>query len=260
MLRCVAPSVLLFAALPANAASAASSVSPAQPEAETGPPEDMIDFLGRRKECVDLAPEPGEVIPAPPSGSWREWLRCETLSAEEQALRRRYASDSRAIAFLDQAPSDFRWETITVHTYDGPPPGRVEHAEQRGFDAGGRIPWRLVLNRQAAEGRATAVTVSWGSYPSRTIYLDNQMFPWLDLTSAWVAVRERPNEALSIQMRYGFARGWCGDVDRDDRSRVSVYFRPDGIAVFRQDRTNCNGNYQELEASVFAAPPPAQRP
>ena len=259
MLFSFAPSFVLLAALSTNPASATSGVGAVQPDIETGPPEDMIDFLGRRKECADLAPEAGEALPAPPPGSWREWLRCETLSAEEQALRRRYGSDTRAIAFLNKAPSDFRSEAITVHTYDGPPPARVEHAEQRGVDADGRIPWRMVLDREAAEGRATAVTVSWGSYPGRTIYLDNQMFPWLDLSSAWVAIRGRPEEALNIEMRYGAVRGWCGDVDRDDRSRVSVSFTPEGVQVSRQDRTNCNSNYEELRASDFAEPPPARR-
>jgi hypothetical protein len=81
----------------------------------------MIDFLGRRKECADLAPEPGELLPAPPTGSWRDWLRCGTLPAEELALRRRYESDSRAMAFLNQSPSDFLLKSMTVHTYDGPP-------------------------------------------------------------------------------------------------------------------------------------------
>ena len=117
----------------------------------------------------------------------------------------------------------------------------------------------MILDRHAADGRATAVTVTWANHRSRTIYLDNQMFPWLDLTSAWVALRERPREALSLEMRYGPTRGWCGDLDRDDRSRVSMYFRPEGVEVFRQGSTNCNGSYQKLEASAFAAPPPAVR-
>ena len=85
------------------------------------------------------------------------------------------------------------------------------------------------------------------------------MFPWLDLSSAWVAIRERPYEALNIELRYGRVRGWCGDADRDDRSRLSVSFRPKVVEVSRQDRTNCNSNYEELQPSVFATPPPAGR-
>jgi hypothetical protein len=117
----------------------------------------------------------------------------------------------------------------------------------------------MVLDLQAAEGRATAVTVSWQNRPSRTIYLDNQMFPWLDLTSASVALGERPHESVRIELRYGPARDWCGDVDPDDRSRVSLNFMSGGVEVSRQDRTNCNSDYQELKTSDFAAPPPAPR-
>lgn len=259
MLRYFAPSIAFLVALSGNSTSANARISTAQSDSEADPPEDMIDFLGRRKECADFAPELNEALPAPPAGSWREWLRCDTLGAEEQALRRRYGSDRQAIAFLNQAPRDFRLQTIIVNTYDGPPPGKVEHAEQRGFDSDGRISWQMILDRKAAEGRATAVTVSWGSYPSRTIYLDNQMFPWLDLTSAWVAIRERPYEALSIEIRYGPYRGWCGDTDRDDRSRVDISFKPNSADVSRQDRANCNVNYEEVEASAFAAPPPTLR-
>lgn len=260
MLRYLSVWIVVLVAVATATVSAASGVQLTQADLETGPPADMIDFLGRRRECAQLAPEPGEVVPAPPPGSWREWLRCETLPAEEVALRRRYESDARAIAFLDQAPGAFRLETITVHAYDGPPPGRVEHAEQRGLDSGGRIPWQMVLDRQATEGRATAVTVSWGNHRTRTIYLDSQMFPWLDLTSAWVALSERPREALILELRYGSVRGWCGDVDRDDRPRVYVYFRPRGVEVSRQDRTNCDNNYDELQPSAFVAPPPVRRP
>jgi hypothetical protein len=260
MLRYFSLPLVLLAALRANPVSAASTVSAAaQPEMETGPPEDMIDFLGRRRECSGFAPEPGEVLPAPPAGSWREWLRCEALPTEELALRRRYKSDARAIAFLDEAPSDFRLETITVDTYDGPPRARVERSEQRGLDADGRIPWQMILDRQPSEGRATAVTVSWANHPSRTIYLDDDMFPWLDLSSAWTALGERPREALSIQMRYGWRRGWCGHGDPDDRARVSVYFTRQGAVVFRQIGTNCNANVEELEPGAFVAPPPVRR-
>lgn len=260
MVRYFSPFVALLVALLASPASAASGLLIGQPEFETGPPGDMIDFLGRRKECADVALQFDGPVSAPPPGSWREWLRCEAIAGEEQALRRRFVGDTRAIAFLDEAPTDFqlnRW-SIVVNTYDGPPAGRVERAEQRGFDAGGRIAWRMVLDRQAVEGR-TAVTVSWGDHPSRTIYLDDEMFSLLDLSSAWVAIREGPYESLSIEMRYGVIRGWCGDVDRDDRSRVSLSFKPSHTTVSRQDRTNCNGNYVEVEASAYAAPLPAIR-
>jgi hypothetical protein len=259
MIRYFALSLVTLVPLCAQPVSAASQASAAQPGAETGPPEDMIDFLGRRRECSNLAPEPGEVLPAPRPGSWREWLRCGALAAEEAGLRHRYQHDARALSYLDQAPSAFRLDAIVTHTYDGPPPALVERSEQRGVAADGRTAWRMILDRKAAGGRATAVTVSWGNHASRTIYLDNRMFPRLDLTSAWVAVRERPHEALILEMRYGFVRGWCGDVDRDDRARVSLYFRPESVEVFRQDLTNCNFNYRELEPRAFAAPPPARR-
>jgi hypothetical protein len=259
MLRHFALSLLFLAALPADAGAAASGGGVLQPDGETDPPEEMIDFLGRRKECARLAPEPGEVLPTPARGSWREWLRCEALPAEEQTLRRRYASDRLALAFLDAAPGEFRLGTITVNTYDGPPAGEVENAEQRGHDASGRIAWRMGLDGQAADGRATAVTVSWGRHPPRTVYLDSRMFPLLDLSSARAAVGERPDDALTIVLRYGPGRGWCGDLDGDDRSRLWLSFRPRGLQVSRQERTNCNPNYEELDARAFAAPPLAVR-
>jgi hypothetical protein len=259
MIRCFAFSLVALVLLCSKPVSAAPQVGATQPAAEPGPPEDMIDFLGRRRECSKLAPEPGEALPAPRPGSWREWLRCGTLAAEEVELRRRYRNDARALRYLDQAPSAFALDAIVAYTYDGPPPALVERSEQRGVAADGRVAWRMILDRKAAGGRATAVTVSWGNHASRTIYLDNRMFPWLALTSAWVAVKERPQEEFIVEMRYGFVRGWCGDVDRDDRGRVSVYFKPEGVEVFRQDPTNCNASYQELARGAFAAPPAARR-
>ena len=257
VLRRSAASILALAALQASATLAASSVNALQPTV-TGPPANIIDFLGRRKECADWAPEPDEVLPAPPPGSRLEWLRCATLPAEEQELRRRYAGDTGAMTFLNQAPADFRSNTIIVTTNDGPPLARVEHAEQRGLDAGGHIPWRIVLERQAAEGRATEVTVSWGSYPDRTIYLENQLFPELDITSALVAIMERPYAALTIELRYGFVRGWCGYVEGDDRSRVAIILKPASVEVSRHDRTNCNGGYEQVAPRSLVGPPPAR--
>lgn len=256
MLRHLIRSLSLLAACSGGHVSAASGTSGAQSDVETDPPRDMIDFLGRRQECADGAPELGEALPAPRPGSREEWLRCETLPAEELALRRRYQGNSRARAFMDQSPSDFRLETIVTHSYDGPPPARVKRVEQSGLDSSGRMAWRMVLEREAAGGRATAISVSWGQGRSRTIYLDDRTFPWLDIRSAWVALRERPYEALIIEARYGPVRGWCGDVESDDRARVSVYFHAQGqVKVSRQDATNCAGSYDELEPGAFLSPP-----
>jgi hypothetical protein len=178
------------------------------------------------------------------------------LEGEEVALRRRYVGDARATAFLNEAPSEFRLQQMSVSTYDGPPPGLVEYTEQRGLDAGGRIPWHVVLDRKAANGRATSVSVSWGARPTQTIYFNNEQFPWLDLTSAEVAVKaDAPHERLLLMMRYGAHRGWCGDLDQDDRSRLSVRFKPEGVEVSRRDRTNCNSSYDDLQSSAFAEPP-----
>lgn len=244
---------LLMPLLDAPAAFAFDSHA-TPPEIAVEPPDDMIDFLGRRRECAEFAPEPGETLRPPPVGSRREWWRCEALPDEERALRRRYSGNATATAFLNQAPSEFRLDRIVTYIHDGSRPGKVEHAEQRGFDASGRIPWEMVLDLQASQGRATSVAVSWSAQPSRTIYLDNRMFPGLDLSSAWVAVREAPRESIDIEMRYGSGRGWCGDVDRDDRPRVSIHLGPEGVEVFRQERTNCNTNFDRLEPGAFAEP------
>lgn len=258
MLRCVSASMLLLAAFAAVPAAAALDIKAAQPQLAPEPPEDMIDFLGRRRECSKLAPEPGEVLPPPPVGSWEEWLRCEALPAEEEALRRRYKGHSFATGLLNQPPGDFHFDRIFIESYHGPLPADVQQVEQRGVDSSGRVPWRMVLDDKAAGGRATAITVSWGNHPSRTIYLDNRTFPWLDLKSAWVALGEAPDEHLMLVMRYGARRGWCGAREEDDRSRVSIHFTLQRIEVFRNDRTNCNIESDDLKPDAFTKPPPVQ--
>jgi hypothetical protein len=220
-----------------------------------GPPEIMIDFLGRRRECAGLAASPDEPATRPAPGSWREWLRCDRIPAEEAALRRQFAADAAALAFLNQPPEDFEPEFVQVHSYHGPPRGNVTHIELSGTDHSGRVRRRLVADNQADDGRATSISVSWGTHRARTILIDNRRVPWLDVGSVWVALGIEPNrDQLNLEMRFDFARGWCGDVDRDDRPRLSITFTDVGARAFRQNKTNCMGGYEELQADAAETP------
>ena len=219
----------------------------------------MIDFLGRRRVCRDLARD--DTLPSPRPGSRREWLRCGSLGGEEAALRRRYADNPVAIGFLDQAPEDFRLSYILVNAYHGPPLSPVEQVDQRGPDATGRVTWRVSIDAKAVGGQATSVTASWGEHPPRTIFLPNALFPQLDLASLNVAVEpERRNERLILHMQHGFHRGWCSTLEIDDRAHISITFGPDEVSVYRQDMTNCSSNYEELDTQLFSRPPNEARP
>ena len=234
---------------PGDGARAAGQAAPPPPPAEADPPRPMIDFLGRRKNCADYAPDPDEPEPPPHPDSWLAWLRCGDLAAEEAELRRRYRADAAAIAHLDQPPEKFRLSEIVVRSYDGPPAARVEQAQQSGTDAEGRTRWRVILDGTA--GSATAVTASWEGMPTRTVHLDHGLFPNLDLGTLQVAFKSRPPHArLSLDLRYDYPRGWCGHVDLDDRPYASIAFAPDHIIVSRQDMTDCSGNYGDVDTAA----------
>jgi hypothetical protein len=212
------------------------------------PPEDMIDFLGRRRECTSITPEPGESRPPPPPDSWSAWLRCEDLQREEAALRRLHAGDLAAIAFLDRPPETFKLDRLVVRGYDGPPYGLVERVAQEGLDPVRRVPWRAVLDRRARKARATSVSVSWGAHPPRTIYLDNERLAGIDLATLSVALKpEPPYEGLLLELRYGYGRGWCGALEEDDRGRIFLRFAPDLVTGRYEDMTNCGGDSHDLE-------------
>lgn len=241
---------LAVLAVAGPAAAAATTAQGSRPRAEIpGPPEAMIDFLGRRRECAGLAPLPGEPIVPPAPGSWREWLQCDRIPAEESALRGQFSADPSALAYLDQPPEHFELDSFLIHAYHGPPRGIVAQIELAGTDHSERLRWRLAADSEAAGGRATSITVSWGTHRTRTIRLDNRRVPRLDVGSVWVALGPEPaRDELYLEMRYDFPRGWCGDIDRDDRPRLTITFRPDGARVLRQDKTNCGGGYEEMRA------------
>jgi hypothetical protein len=239
---------LSFAVLAVAGPATATAAQPEAPRAETaGPPEAMIDFLGRRRECAELAAAPGEPVTVPEDRL--EWLRCDALAAEEIALRRQFAADASALVYLDQAPEDFELESTQIHSYHGPPRANVSRIELSGTDQTGRVRWQLAADSQADGGRATSISVSWGTHRARTIRLDNGRVPRLDVASVWVAVGSGPgSDELNLEMRFDFPRDWCGDIDRDDRPRLSIIFTAEAARAFRQDRTNCGGSYQELRA------------
>lgn len=228
----------------------------AQRRLELGePPGDMIDFLGRRRECAERAPRPGE--PRPPETDLRHaWLRCGDLAREEDGLRRRYAEHAVAMAYLDQAPSEFELGRIFALSRHGPP-AIVERSEFSGTDLSGRVRWTLEVDGRADGGRATSVTVSWGEHPRRTIYLDNIALPYLDTFPEAVELIVDPDEGrLMVELKYGFRRGWCGNIDPDDRPTVSIQFWRERIAVYVHDMANCaSDSYEEVDADRLRHPP-----
>jgi hypothetical protein len=220
------------------------------------PPEDMIDFLGRRRECRSIDPDRE-------SGSRRaieeresRWFGCGRLARDEAALRARYASLPRALDWLDLPPGKYEPPWIVAHSYHGPPPVRVKAVELRGTDETGAISYRVsgVLGEGAVP--STRLTVSFGSGSERILHLPARLFPWVDLTSLWAAIDPDPERRqMIVQLRYGQFRGWCGHVDRDDRPGVSVVLAPDGItSVSREIMTNCRSAYEDVEPSDLVAP------
>jgi hypothetical protein len=244
----------LVMANPALAMGGQESSTPSAAEVVPEPPEDMIDFLGRRRECSEAAPALEGGIP--PAGSWLEWLRCGELAAEEQVLRQQYAGDRTAMAYLDQEPEEFQLERFIFYT-DGWPLGLVDVVDQSGTDFSRSVQWRAHLSRLAHNGTATLVRVSWGRHPPRSIYLKHADFPHLDLASLSTFMDPRDiNEGLLLELRFDARRGWCGgSFDNDDRPRVAIAFSSDNIRVSRQLGTNCNAGYRELEPSEFMGSP-----
>jgi hypothetical protein len=160
------------------------------------------------------------------------------------------------MAFLDQPPERFKLRTIRVHSYDGPPSVVVEQAEQRGVSENGRTRWRVALDSRMANRHATSVSVHWGRHPTRTIFLEHALLPGLDLSSLQVFLADDPpREKMLLALRYDVRRGWCGDVDPDDRPQVWITFLPDGVSASRQDMTNCRGDYEELDPGRLTRPP-----
>ena len=215
---------------------AALAQAPAATEAS--PPEEMIDFLGRRRLCGEL-PSPAERA-AFAQAEWRR-LACGSLAAEALQWRAHFRGNAEALAWLDRDPRDFRVVgAIVVHSWDGPPGAYVRRMEWSGSEEGGPVPFRLVIDTEAENGAATLFTASYGDVPARSFRIDNARFPWLDLQSARAALGNRtPQGELQIALRFGFRRGYCPDSDGDDRPHLFVRFARDRISASYEDRSNC---------------------
>ena len=207
------------------------------------PPEPLIDFLGRRGLCLNI-PEEAERT----DNDREEWSRlsCATLHQEETNWRTRYASDRDVLRWLDQDPQDFRYPAVIAHSYHGPPVAEARQVAISGVASQSDTPFHLVAN-SAQGGRHTMFTASFAGLPARTFTIDNAQLPWLDLQTITVAMGpDRPNEELLIGLRYGFQRGYCGDLDLDDRPRIEIRFTRADVSASYQDRTNCRTDYQDL--------------
>lgn len=197
------------------------------------PPEEMVDFLGRRRLCLDLPP-PGERADSD-QAEWRR-LACASLASEERYWRDHYRRNAAALAWLDHDPRDFRVPGIMVSGWHGPPGAYVHRMEWTGTENGGPAPFHLSIDSDAENGSATLFTASYGDVPARTFRIDNSRFPWLDLQSVSAALG---SDLLHVDIRFGYRRGYCADQDEDDRPRVAIRFGRDRVIASFEDRTNC---------------------
>jgi hypothetical protein len=209
------------------------------------PPEQIIDFLGRRRLCREL-PEPADRR----AGDEREWrrLNCASLPDEERSWRARYETNAGVRLWLDQDPREFRLPRIVVSSNDGPPRGDVHRMEVTGVSYDDGSPFRLSIDTEAGDGRYTSFTASFAGLPDRVFMIDNARFPYVDLQSLEVAFgRSSPNERLILDLRYGYPRDYCSDAAfDDDRPGVIIYFSRAEPHAYHRDMTNCGYTSEDL--------------
>ena len=207
------------------------------------PPTEMVDFLGRRRLCLEL-PAPAERSAAYQAEARR--LACARIASAARRWRDHYRGNAAALAWLDRDPRDFRIPgIIMVRSGDGPPGAYVHRMEWTGTENGGPAPFRLSIDSDAENGAATFITASFGGVPARTFRVDNARFPWLDLQSVNAALG---SDLLRVEIRFGYRRGYCADQDGDDRPRLTVRFARDRVTASFEDRTNCEVRNVDLTA------------
>jgi hypothetical protein len=200
------------------------------------PPTEMIDFLGRRRLCLEL-PAPAERNAYDQSEGRR--LACASIGSEERVWRDHYRGNAEVLAWLDRDPRGFQVPQIMV-SFDGPPPAYVHRIELSGTDSGGQAPFHLIIDSDAENGGATLFTASYGDAPAHTFRIDNARFPWLDLQSVVTGLRARPpSEYLLVELRFGYRRGYCAIGGGDDRPHLMIRFASDRVTASFEDRTNC---------------------
>ena len=197
------------------------------------PREEMVDFLGRRRLCLAL-PAPDQRNAYEQSESRR--LACASLAAEERVWRDRLRGNANALAWLDRDPRDFRMPGMLVRSGNGPPGAYVHRMEWNGTENGGPSQFRLSIDSDAEQGAATWISASYGDVAARTFRIDNARFPWLDLQSVRAAFG---GDTLRIDIRFGYRRGYCGELNEDDRPNLTIRFTRDRVRATFEDRTNC---------------------
>ncbi len=206
---------------------------PVIPPDAAAPPEEMVDFLGRRRLCLALqAPDQRNVH----EQSESRRLACASLAAEERVWRDRLRGNANGLAWLDRDARDFRLPGMTVRSGNGPPGAYVHRMEWNGTENGGPAQFHLSIDSDAELGAATWISASYGDAAARTFRIDNARFPWLDLQSVRAALGD---DMLRIDIRFGYRRGYCGELDEDDRPNLTIRFTRDRVRATFEDRTNC---------------------
>jgi hypothetical protein len=201
------------------------------------PPIELIDFLGRRKRCAE-----GRM-----TSEWSALLRCAALPGEERAFRSRFAGDANALRWLDQAPLAFRMSERLIARFDGPTRTRPRSAAQSGVDESGRL-YRLTIDARADAGRSTRISASYDGGPEHSFTLSNRAFPLIDLRSLAVGAYTIPgHRRLEVELHYGYARGYCGEIGEDDRPKVRISFERTRVHGTDTRRDNCQRLYVEIE-------------
>ena len=214
----------------------------AAPAAE--PPEDIVDFLGRRAQCLRLGVGRDRAAPEPGTRYHRIWQRyaCDRIGAEEELLRRRHAGDATYIAALNRNERRFNLGQIIVTSYELGGPA-LEAMELRARDVERQRGIRLNFDTTAEAGRATRISASVDGAPLGEVLLDNRRFEYIDIRTALPFFT--PVGGLGISLRYGDPQPWCF-VNDDGRPTLDIDFRDGRPSASRLRYINCVGEREEI--------------
>jgi hypothetical protein len=209
------------------------------------PPQDIVDFLGRRAECLMLRDGWGGAVPPQGDQDHEAWRRyeCEGITEEEAVLRRRHGGDPTYIAALDRNPRRFQPGMITVTSYEFGGP-LIEAMELRAVDPQRQRQIRLAFDKHAAGSRATRVSAFIDGVHVGDVMLDNRRFEDIDLQTAISYFTS--SGGIGVSLRYGFPRPWCFEND-DGRPMVDLVFEDDGrVSASQRLFVNCRGNSEDI--------------
>lgn len=238
---------VVAAAQPAAAAQA--------PRVKGEEPEEMIDFLGRRSECPDLAADEAGDQSEYSKYHW-ERLSCATLAAEEAIFRAKYAMEPDVIAMLDDKERVIRRDAL-LFSADGMAGADTRYVEQNGTDASGQHEYRLVADSRVLEGRRTRITVFINGKETGSVLLANRLFEPLDLQTLRTNYDvQAGRHRLQVTVNYGWPREYCYQ-NHDARPLLSFFFSGSNEpSVSRQGFVNCSPNPESVtpEELIGAAP------